>query len=56
MKTTTLALTLTFTDGQHLRPLKKPMKSLESYLELLRDARNEAGEYYNDIRMLLRLK
>jgi hypothetical protein len=56
MKTTMLALTLTYTDGQYLRPLKRPMKSLESYLELLKDARNEAGECHNDMRMLLHSK
>jgi hypothetical protein len=53
MKTTILALILTYTDDQHLRPLERPMKSLESYLELLKDARNEAGECYNDMRIPL---
>jgi hypothetical protein len=56
MKTTMLALILTYTNRQHLRPLKRPMKSLESHLELLKDARNEAGECYNDIRIPLHSK
>jgi hypothetical protein len=51
--TTTIFIRIsTFTDEQYPRPLK----NRQSLRELLKDARNEAGECHNDMRILLHSK